>query len=62
MAGVFVKRRAFQLSSQFRQFSSSPARNAAEVKRLGVIGAGQMVSRHVILTLLISGRLLTTFL
>ncbi|KAI0431834.1 3-hydroxybutyryl-CoA dehydrogenase [Xylaria sp. FL1042] len=42
MASVFARRRAFQLATQFRQFSSSPARNAAEVKRLGVIGAGQM--------------------
>ncbi|KAI3339917.1 3-hydroxybutyryl-CoA dehydrogenase [Ustulina deusta] len=42
MAGVFTRRRALQFATQFRQFSSSPARNAAEVKRLGVIGAGQM--------------------
>ncbi|KAI0442642.1 3-hydroxybutyryl-CoA dehydrogenase [Xylaria telfairii] len=42
MASAFVRRRAFQLPTQFRKFSSSPARNAAEVKRLGVIGAGQM--------------------
>ncbi|KAI1824739.1 3-hydroxybutyryl-CoA dehydrogenase [Xylaria intraflava] len=42
MASLFAKRRAFQLATQFRQFSSSHARNATEVKRLGVIGAGQM--------------------
>ncbi|KAI0967428.1 3-hydroxybutyryl-CoA dehydrogenase [Xylaria arbuscula] len=42
MASVFARRRAFQLVPQLRQFSSSPARNATEVKRLGVIGAGQM--------------------
>ncbi|KAI1424412.1 3-hydroxybutyryl-CoA dehydrogenase [Xylaria sp. FL1777] len=42
MASVFTRRRAFRLATQFRQFGSSPARNAAEVKRLGVIGAGQM--------------------
>ncbi|GAW17331.1 hypothetical protein EKO27_g8166 [Xylaria grammica] len=43
MASIFARKQAFQLAAaQFRQFSSSPARNAAEVKRLGVIGAGQM--------------------
>ncbi|KAH8161760.1 hypothetical protein CIB48_g6481 [Xylaria polymorpha] len=42
MASAFVRRRAFQLPTQFRTFSSSPVRNVAEVKRLGVIGAGQM--------------------
>lgn len=32
-----------------RAFSSTCARNAAEVKRLGVVGAGQMVSpAHII--------------
>ena len=29
-----------------RQFSSTPARHAADVKSLGVIGAGQMVSSY----------------
>ncbi|KAI1191361.1 3-hydroxybutyryl-CoA dehydrogenase [Nemania serpens] len=43
MASVFARRQAFQLATRTRKFSSSPARNAAaEVKRLGVIGAGQM--------------------
>ncbi|KAI1108979.1 3-hydroxybutyryl-CoA dehydrogenase [Nemania sp. NC0429] len=43
MASVFARRQAFQLAAGARHFSSSPARNAAtEVKRLGVIGAGQM--------------------
>ncbi|TRX89078.1 hypothetical protein FHL15_009995 [Xylaria flabelliformis] len=42
MASIFARRQAFQLANQLRTFSSSPARNAAEVKRLGVIGAGQM--------------------
>ncbi|KAI1308879.1 3-hydroxybutyryl-CoA dehydrogenase [Xylaria venustula] len=42
MASVFAKRGTFKLGTQLRQFSSSPARNATEVKRLGVIGAGQM--------------------
>ncbi|KAI1168939.1 3-hydroxybutyryl-CoA dehydrogenase [Nemania serpens] len=43
MASVFARRQAFQLATRTRNFSSSPARNAAaEVKRLGVIGAGQM--------------------
>ncbi|KAJ3579060.1 hypothetical protein NPX13_g1509 [Xylaria arbuscula] len=42
MASVLARRRACQLATQFRQFSSTPSRNAAEVKRLGVIGAGQM--------------------
>ncbi|KAI1130936.1 3-hydroxybutyryl-CoA dehydrogenase [Nemania abortiva] len=43
MASIFARRQAFQLASRSRKFSSSPARNAAaEVKRLGVIGAGQM--------------------
>ncbi|KAJ2973825.1 hypothetical protein NUW58_g8842 [Xylaria curta] len=42
MASVFARRQALQLRTQFRTFSSSPARNAAEVKRLGVVGAGQM--------------------
>ncbi|KAI0870393.1 3-hydroxybutyryl-CoA dehydrogenase [Hypoxylon argillaceum] len=43
MASVLARRQAFQLASWSRKFSSSPARNAAaEVKRLGVIGAGQM--------------------
>ncbi|GAP84032.1 putative 3-hydroxybutyryl- dehydrogenase [Rosellinia necatrix] len=42
MASVLSRRQAFQLATQCRRFGSSPARNAAEVKRLGVIGAGQM--------------------
>ncbi|KAJ8110819.1 hypothetical protein ONZ43_g5776 [Nemania bipapillata] len=43
MASVFARRQAYQLTNWSRKFSSSPARNAAtEVKRLGVIGAGQM--------------------
>ncbi|KAI1330149.1 3-hydroxybutyryl-CoA dehydrogenase [Xylariaceae sp. FL0255] len=42
MAGVFARRQAIQLAHHARCFSSTPARNAAEVKRLGVIGAGQM--------------------
>ncbi|KAI0491131.1 3-hydroxybutyryl-CoA dehydrogenase [Xylaria cf. heliscus] len=42
MASMFPRRQAFQLTTQLRKFSSSPARNAAEVKRLGVLGAGQM--------------------
>ncbi|KAI0194617.1 3-hydroxybutyryl-CoA dehydrogenase [Astrocystis sublimbata] len=42
MASLFARTRALQLATPFRQFSSSPARNAAEVKRLGVVGAGQM--------------------
>ncbi|KAK4155945.1 3-hydroxyacyl-CoA dehydrogenase [Chaetomidium leptoderma] len=35
-------RQALRLSSRVRYFSSTAARPAAEVKRLGVIGAGQM--------------------
>ncbi|KAK4143734.1 3-hydroxyacyl-CoA dehydrogenase [Dichotomopilus funicola] len=35
-------RQVFRLSSRMRCFSSTAARPAAEVKRLGVIGAGQM--------------------
>ncbi|KAI0108682.1 3-hydroxybutyryl-CoA dehydrogenase [Nemania sp. FL0031] len=43
MASISARRQAFQVASWSRKFSSSPARNAAaEVKRLGVIGAGQM--------------------
>lgn len=34
-----------RLASQARLFSSSAARSAAQVHKLGVIGAGQMVSR-----------------
>lgn len=34
-----------RLASQARLFSSSAARSAAQVNKLGVIGAGQMVSR-----------------
>ncbi|OTB05200.1 hypothetical protein M426DRAFT_320011 [Hypoxylon sp. CI-4A] len=42
MASAIRSIRALQLNRQVRQFSSSPARNAAEIKRLGVLGAGQM--------------------
>ncbi|KAI0525577.1 3-hydroxybutyryl-CoA dehydrogenase [Xylaria bambusicola] len=42
MASALARRQAFRLATQIRTFSSTPARNAAEVKRLGVIGAGQM--------------------
>ncbi|KAL7625322.1 hypothetical protein AAE478_004538 [Parahypoxylon ruwenzoriense] len=43
MASVLLRSRALQLARQARHFSSSPARYAAaEVKSLGVLGAGQM--------------------
>ncbi|KAI1768098.1 3-hydroxyacyl-CoA dehydrogenase [Hypoxylon sp. FL1150] len=42
MASAIGRIRALQLGRQVRHFSSSAARNAAEVKRLGVLGAGQM--------------------
>ncbi|KAI1079342.1 3-hydroxyacyl-CoA dehydrogenase [Whalleya microplaca] len=42
MASAIRSRRAFQFASRVRLFSSSSARLAAEVKSLGVIGAGQM--------------------
>ncbi|RYP30753.1 hypothetical protein DL767_006096 [Monosporascus sp. MG133] len=37
-----IGRRALRLATQRRCFSCTPARHAAEVKSLGVIGAGQM--------------------
>ncbi|KAI1659925.1 3-hydroxyacyl-CoA dehydrogenase [Daldinia decipiens] len=42
MASAIGRIRASQLIRQIRHFSSSSARHAAEVKSLGVIGAGQM--------------------
>ena len=39
--------RAVAAAATKRQFSSTPARHAAEVKSLGVIGAGQMVSLYI---------------
>ncbi|KAH6637083.1 3-hydroxyacyl-CoA dehydrogenase [Chaetomium tenue] len=39
---MMAARQALRLSSRVRYFSSTAARPAAEVKRLGVIGAGQM--------------------
>ncbi|KAI0405200.1 3-hydroxybutyryl-CoA dehydrogenase [Xylaria palmicola] len=42
MASLLARNKAFRLGTQLRQFSSSPAQRAAQVKRLGVIGAGQM--------------------
>ncbi|OTB11701.1 hypothetical protein K445DRAFT_321863 [Daldinia sp. EC12] len=42
MASAITRIRFFQLSRQIRHFSSSSARYAAEVKSLGVLGAGQM--------------------
>lgn len=42
MASTIGRIRALQLGRQIRQFSSSSARYAAEVKSLGVLGAGQM--------------------
>ncbi|KAK4110666.1 hypothetical protein N656DRAFT_838230 [Canariomyces notabilis] len=42
MASTTVTRRALLLTSRARHFSSTAARPAAEVKRLGVVGAGQM--------------------
>ncbi|CAJ2507927.1 Uu.00g091130.m01.CDS01 [Anthostomella pinea] len=42
MASAIGRTRALQLASRARQFSSSSRRYAAEVKSLGVIGAGQM--------------------
>ncbi|ORY71233.1 3-hydroxyacyl-CoA dehydrogenase [Pseudomassariella vexata] len=42
MASAIGRRQAFKLATQARLFSSSAARNAAQVKSLGVIGAGQM--------------------
>ncbi|KAI1867940.1 hypothetical protein JX265_003994 [Neoarthrinium moseri] len=42
MASLIGRRGAFQLATKARYFSSTARRNAAEVKSLGVIGAGQM--------------------
>ncbi|KAI2622167.1 3-hydroxyacyl-CoA dehydrogenase [Hypomontagnella submonticulosa] len=42
MASTIAKMGALRLGPQVRQFSSSSARYAAEVKSLGVLGAGQM--------------------
>ncbi|KAL2015830.1 hypothetical protein VTK56DRAFT_4720 [Thermocarpiscus australiensis] len=42
MAPIMSTRHALRLSSRVRFFSSTAARPAAEVKRLGVVGAGQM--------------------
>ncbi|AEO56333.1 hypothetical protein MYCTH_2301113 [Thermothelomyces thermophilus ATCC 42464] len=41
-APMMLARQALRLSSRVRYFSSTAARPAAEVKRLGVVGAGQM--------------------
>ncbi|KAK4251094.1 3-hydroxyacyl-CoA dehydrogenase [Corynascus novoguineensis] len=41
-ASIMSARQALRLTSRVRYFSSTAARQAAEVKRLGVIGAGQM--------------------
>ncbi|KAI0471973.1 3-hydroxybutyryl-CoA dehydrogenase [Xylariaceae sp. FL0804] len=40
--GLIGRRRAFQLAGRVRCFSCTPCRNAAEIKSLGVMGAGQM--------------------
>ncbi|KAI2609256.1 3-hydroxyacyl-CoA dehydrogenase [Hypoxylon sp. NC1633] len=42
MASSIGRTAASQLRRQIRQFSSTPAQQAAEIKRLGVLGAGQM--------------------
>jgi hypothetical protein len=44
MNATIGRRGILRLSTQIRQFSSTSTRHAAEVKKLGVIGAGQMVS------------------
>ena len=44
MASIMTARQALRLSSRARLFSTTAARPAGEVKRLGVVGAGQMVS------------------
>lgn len=44
MATALLRRQLLQSSSHARTFSSSPIVAAGAVKRLGVIGAGQMVS------------------
>lgn len=46
MAGSIARMRSLGAASQLRAFSASARRNAAEVKSLGVIGAGQMVSSN----------------
>ena len=43
MITPILKRQVLQCSKHARYFSSSPIVAANEVKRLGVIGAGQMV-------------------
>jgi hypothetical protein len=43
MLTPILKRQVLQCSKHARYFSSSPIVGAKEVKRLGVIGAGQMV-------------------
>ncbi|KAI5867194.1 3-hydroxyacyl-CoA dehydrogenase [Durotheca rogersii] len=42
MASSILRSRALPLTRQIRHFNSSPAHYAAEVKKLGVLGAGQM--------------------
>ncbi|KAI1342030.1 3-hydroxybutyryl-CoA dehydrogenase [Xylariaceae sp. FL0016] len=42
MASILSRRKALQLSRHVRSFSATSFRSAGEVKRLGVIGAGQM--------------------
>ncbi|KAL2136901.1 hypothetical protein VTI74DRAFT_62 [Chaetomium olivicolor] len=42
MATMMPTRQALRLASRARYFSSTAARPAAEIKRLGVVGAGQM--------------------
>lgn len=44
MATALLRRQLLQSGSHARTFSSSPIAAAGAVKRLGVIGAGQMVS------------------
>ncbi|KAL6402371.1 3-hydroxybutyryl-CoA dehydrogenase-like protein [Ilyonectria robusta] len=47
MASSILRMRSLGAARQVRCFSSSPRQHAAaEVKRLGVIGAGQMVGSH----------------
>lgn len=43
MASSILRMRALGAARQVRSFSSTPRQLAAEVKSLGVIGAGQMV-------------------
>ncbi|KAH8882759.1 hypothetical protein GQ53DRAFT_753285 [Thozetella sp. PMI_491] len=42
MASILSRSRVLRMSPQLRSFSSTSSRDAAEVKRLGVVGAGQM--------------------